>query len=93
MAKHKGGNGGKGFHLDKTAWLVVGVVGGAALYLMLLGRDTGFKPVDTIIDDVGAFTHLEGAGKGFLPDVLTPAEKSAMFAEDGGSDDMDITLA
>jgi hypothetical protein len=91
MAKRKGGNG--GFHMDKTMWLIVGGLGGMALYLMLLGRDTGFKPADTIIRDVGDFTDLEGAGKGYIPDFLGPVEKAAMYADDEGGGDMDITVA
>jgi hypothetical protein len=82
-----------GIHLDKTTWLLVGLGGGIALYLMLLGRDTGIKPADMIIREVGNDIGLEGAGKGILPDFLTPEEKHSMFAEDGDYGDMDITVA
>jgi len=82
-----------GIHLDKTAWLVLGLGGGIALYLMLLGKDTGIKPADMLIRKVGDITDLEGAGKGILPDFLTPEEKQSMFAEDGDYGDMAMTVA
>jgi len=82
-----------GIHLDKTAWLIVGLGGGIALYLMLLGRNTGIKPADMLIREVGNDLGLEGVGKGILPDFLTTEEKHSMFAEDGDYGDMDITVA
>lgn len=82
-----------GIHLDKTAWLIVGGLGGVALYLMLLGRNTGIKPIDTSLRTIGNTIGIEEVGRGYIPDFLTPEEKQSMFAEDGDYGDMDITVA
>ena len=82
-----------GIHLDKTAWLIVGGLGGVALYLMLLGSYTGIKPVDKTLHGIGNTVGIEGVGRGIIPDFLTPEEKQSMFAEDGDYGDMDITVA
>jgi hypothetical protein len=92
MSKHRSKRS-NGFHLDKTAWLVIGVGGGIALYLMLLGGYTGVKPLDAGLHGIGNTIGIEGVGKEYLPDFLTGEEKRAMFADDEDFGDTDVTVA
>jgi hypothetical protein len=81
------------FGLDKTAWLILGGGAGVILYFVLMGKTTGIEPVDEFIEGFEEGSGWKGAGKGYLPDLLSPAEKSAMFGEDDDYGDTDVTVA
>ena len=54
---------------SNTDWFIAGLVG-AGLYYILLDKTVGIGPVDTLLEEVGDITTLEGRGKGILPDFL-----------------------
>lgn len=54
-------------------WYALGGIGAAALYFILANRDTGFAPIDAILEPIGDITGLEGQGSVYLPQFFGPA--------------------
>jgi len=94
LAKRRKGFLGIGKHLgkneDKIVWLVtLGAVGIGAFFI-LSGRKSGVAPLDTSLNSIGTFSHLEGAGSkipvlgGFFPSGAGPSGGAAVTATGGG---------